>query len=172
MRLGGAIVGGTQKRQAGNSQAGVVLGLPVHGGAVKGVCIGGLPGGAVVAATDKPPQVDGFLRLVTGGQGQVLDPAQLQAAALGYGTIGHTAGGSFYMQVQSPAADAGQPGHSGAYGRRFYHLGRGLQCLQGQTYHRPQHKGGHQQRSAYQHSGRCRAFLDGPVLCLIAAAGF
>lgn len=29
------------------------------------------------------------------------------------------------MQVQSPAADAGQPGHSGAYGRRFHHLGRG-----------------------------------------------
>ena len=79
----GAIVGGTQKRQAGNRQAGVVLRLPVHGGAVKGVCIGGLPGGTVVAATDKPPQVDGFLRLVTGGQGQVLDPAQLQAAALG-----------------------------------------------------------------------------------------
>ena len=76
------------------------------------------------------------------------------------------------MQVQPPAADAGQPGHSGAYGRRFHHLGRGLQCLQGQTYHRPQHKGGHQQRSAYQHSGRRRAFLDGPVLCLIAAAGF
>ena len=136
--LGGAVIGGAQKRQACNGQPGVILGFPVHSGAVKGIGIRGLPGGAVITAADKSPQVYGFFGFVAGGQGQIRHSADLDTPALAQGAIRHTTGSGFYLNVQPAAADPRQPGNGGAQRGGFHPLGRGLQPAKGNPQRRAQ----------------------------------